>query len=127
MNRSVIAGAAVLAVLGSAVAGYRFGAGAWPIPAHLLHGTAAGRTVLYWKDPEGKNDFSPGPKKTADGRDYIPVYEEQEAGFKQVKPAKQQSPWQSDLSPAVSFETLDCPRRRKALRLLHFDTGLQRQ
>jgi Cu(I)/Ag(I) efflux system membrane fusion protein len=34
--------------------------------------------VLYWKDPDGKADFAPAPKKAADGRDYLPVYEEEE-------------------------------------------------
>ena len=50
----------------------------------------AQRTILYWKDPDGKNDFSPEPKKTPDGRDYLPVYEDEEAGFKDEKPAKPQ-------------------------------------
>jgi Cu(I)/Ag(I) efflux system membrane fusion protein len=89
MNKSAIAGAAILAVLGSAVSGYRLGAGTWPTLTHVFLHTA-GRTVLYWKDADGKNDFSPGPKKTADGRDYLPVYEEEEAGFKEAK-AKPQS------------------------------------
>ena len=39
------------------------------------------RKVLYWKDPDGEHDFSPTPKKTADGRDYLPVYDDQEADF----------------------------------------------
>src|SRR5262249_21270033 len=33
------------------------------------------------------NDFSPERKKTADGRDYIPVYEDEEAGLANAKPA----------------------------------------
>ena len=51
---------------------------------------ATTRQVLYWKDPDGKNDFSPVPKKTPDGRDYIPVYEDEEAGFKDAKPTRPQ-------------------------------------
>jgi Cu(I)/Ag(I) efflux system membrane fusion protein len=42
--------------------------------------------VLYWKHPDGEADFSPGPKKTPDGRNYVPVYEDQEADFKDSKP-----------------------------------------
>ncbi len=39
--------------------------------------TAAGeRTPLYYQDPSGKPDYSPAPKKDAEGRDYIPVYDE---------------------------------------------------
>jgi Cu(I)/Ag(I) efflux system membrane fusion protein len=36
---------------------------------------------LYWKDPDGKAEFAPAPKKTADGRDYLPVYDEEEPTF----------------------------------------------
>ncbi len=99
MKRSVIAGAAIAAVLASALAGYRFGAGTWPTLPDLIlapkptsiRSPSTGKVVLYWKDPDGKNDFSPEPKQTADGRDYLPVYEEEEAGFKDSKPVKQQS------------------------------------
>ena len=88
-------GAAVAAVLASAVAGYRAGSGAWPLPVavwehappkQVTSGTGPQRTILYWQDPDGKPDFSPGAKKTADGRDYVPVYEDQEADFKEAKP-----------------------------------------
>ncbi|WP_374297174.1 efflux RND transporter periplasmic adaptor subunit [Sphingomonas sp.] len=34
------------------------------------------RAVAYYQDPTGKPDFSPAPKKDAEGRDYLPVYEE---------------------------------------------------
>jgi membrane fusion protein, copper/silver efflux system len=95
MKRSVIAGAAILAVLASAVAGYRFGAGTWPIPpvpqSDEAQDKTAGKKILYWKDPDGKNDYSPERKKTAGGRDYVPVYEDEEAGFKDAKPAKAKS------------------------------------
>ena len=33
------------------------------------------RKPLYYQDPTGKADYSPTPKKTADGRDYVPVYD----------------------------------------------------
>jgi len=98
MFRTVIAGIAVLAVLAGGLAGYRLGAGAWPMlsPAGLktAHSTAAkgtspARAVLYWKHPNGEADFSPGPKKTPDGRDYIAVYDDQEADFKETKPKQQ--------------------------------------
>ena len=44
------------------------------------------RTVLYWKHPDGDADFSQEPKKTPDGRDYVPVYDDQEADFKEAQP-----------------------------------------
>jgi RND family efflux transporter MFP subunit len=39
------------------------------------------RKVLYYKDPMGKADYSPVPKKDAMGMDYIPVYEDEEPGL----------------------------------------------
>ena len=86
MSRNVMIGvaAAVLLLLGI-LGGYRLGAGSWPLarraeptPSVYLQEIAAVRKVLYWKDPDGKADFAPAPKKTADGRDYLPVYDEEE-------------------------------------------------
>jgi Cu(I)/Ag(I) efflux system membrane fusion protein len=37
---------------------------------------AAERTPLYYQDPSGKPDYSPTPKKDAEGRDYVPAYDE---------------------------------------------------
>ena len=39
---------------------------------------SAARTPLYYQDPDGKPDYSPTPKKSADGRDYKPVYADDE-------------------------------------------------
>jgi membrane fusion protein, copper/silver efflux system len=97
MRKSVFAGAAVAAVLASAIAGYRYGAGTWPALPHSGQASQpaaiqspAAKPVLYWKDPDSKSDFSPEPRKTADGRDYLPVYEDEESSFKKAKPARQQ-------------------------------------
>ena len=38
--------------------------------------TAPAGAPLYYQDPDGKPDYSPTPKKTTDGRDYVPVYED---------------------------------------------------
>jgi len=35
-----------------------------------------GRTPLYYRDPDGKPDYAAGPRKTPDGRDYRPVFED---------------------------------------------------
>jgi Cu(I)/Ag(I) efflux system membrane fusion protein len=68
----------VLAVMsGAAVGIYVYG-------NHDLSGQAAAQTqskpvdrpVLYYRDPMGKPDYSPVPKKDAMGMDYVPVYEE---------------------------------------------------
>ena len=96
MSRKLIAGIGVLVIL-AAAAGYRFGVGSGSnarIPSREAVSPAVGnakavaRTVLYWKDPDGNSDFSPTLKKTADGRDYLPVYEDEEAGFADTPPAK---------------------------------------
>src|SRR6266702_1461136 len=45
------------------------------------------RTPIYYQNPDGKPDYSPTPKKTADGRDYKPVYDEAKpAGASQPAP-----------------------------------------
>ncbi|WKW50951.1 efflux RND transporter periplasmic adaptor subunit [Rhodomicrobium lacus] len=82
-----LAGAAALAAFASFVALHRYEAGA-DQGFSLLAAKAAGRAALYYKDPDGKNDFSPEPKKTKDGRAYLPVYEEDEPTFKAAEPKK---------------------------------------
>jgi membrane fusion protein, copper/silver efflux system len=102
MNKIIVAGAAVVAILASVMAGYRIGAGVWPRltnriaePPAMQHGAGpppdqngAKRAILYWKDPDGKSDFSTFPKNTADGRAYLPVYEDEEADFKEANRAQ---------------------------------------
>jgi membrane fusion protein, copper/silver efflux system len=94
MNRNLIVGIAIAAILLGAAVGYHIGVGRSASPPASVASTGqktgerTTRTVLYWKDPDGKNDFSPDAKKTADGRDYLPVYADQEADFAGVKPAK---------------------------------------
>jgi Cu(I)/Ag(I) efflux system membrane fusion protein len=100
MHKLLIGGIASAAILAAALGGYRLGAGTWPEPVTWLANMAQGpthanapvstasteRKVLYWKDPDGKNDFSPGPMKTIDGRDYVPVYDDEEGDFAEAKP-----------------------------------------
>ena len=96
MRMRILVVVSALALLGAAAAGYRLGAGTWPTlgsdsrHAHVVAPTAEAQTerkVLYWQHPDGQADFSAQPKKTPDGRDYLPVYEDQEADFKAAKPA----------------------------------------
>ncbi|MGH6814553.1 MAG: efflux RND transporter periplasmic adaptor subunit [Hyphomicrobiaceae bacterium] len=91
-------GLTVAALLAGAAAGYRSGSGAWP-DLHVLGQSAAnaltglkshertGRKVLYWKDPDGKPEYSATPVKTAEGRPYLAVYDDQEPDFPDNKPA----------------------------------------
>ena len=45
------------------------------------------RKPIYYQDPDGKPDYSPTPKRTADGRDYRPVYDEAAAVAPEQTPA----------------------------------------
>jgi membrane fusion protein, copper/silver efflux system len=100
MGKLVLIGTTAAAVVVGAVGGYRLGTGQWPTWHSILLQMAgqksvssedapAERTILYWKHPDGEADFSPTRKKTADGRHYVPVYEDQEADFKEAKHAKE--------------------------------------
>src|SRR6185312_12021274 len=89
MRNALIAGTAIAAVLAAAGGGYWPGAHRMPEQVGAASDAVASgeRRVLYWKHPDGKADFSPTPSKTDDGRDYVPVHEDQEADFKESKPA----------------------------------------
>ena len=77
----VLAVGAVIVAAAGAGAGYWFHArertapSAEPLAAESP-ASQPDRTVLYYQDPDGKPDYSPTLKKTADGRDYRPVYDE---------------------------------------------------
>jgi Cu(I)/Ag(I) efflux system membrane fusion protein len=99
MSKVLIGGIAVAAMLSTAAGGYRLGSGAWPDPqawlaeaaldARAKQGAAepaSERKVLYWKHPDEASDFSPDPKKAGDGRDFLPVYEDEETDFAETKP-----------------------------------------
>lgn len=85
MSRKIMTGVALVAALLGIAGGYGLGVGsstfsrtATPAPHAMVQVPAAVRKVLYWKDPGGKADFSSMPKRTSDGRDYLPVYDEEE-------------------------------------------------
>src|SRR5262245_65892683 len=98
MRKIMLWGIAIAAIFAGVAGGYRLGSGQWPAwrdIAFLALGekppasepASAERAVLYWKHTDGAADFSPAPKKTPDGRDYVPVHEDQEADFTDSKPA----------------------------------------
>jgi Cu(I)/Ag(I) efflux system membrane fusion protein len=97
MTKLISALVALFVAAGIAAGSYRLGAGHWPqLPSGLAAGLPAGvsagepenRRVLYWRDPDGKAAYSAGPIKTADGRSYSPVYEDQEPLLPGDKPAE---------------------------------------
>src|SRR6266487_7041048 len=81
-------GGAVLLALGvmaGAAGGYWYaslpagmpGAGLAPESA----ASAAERKILYYRDPSGAPYWSAEPKQDAQGRDYLPVFEDEEIAF----------------------------------------------
>ncbi len=100
------------AIAAVAAGGFRLGAGKWPTLSTVVEKTGyhmepspnaeagsaaqaqetAPRRVLYWRDPDGKPAYSATSVKTTDGRDYVPVYENEELplpGDKPGEPAKE--------------------------------------
>jgi Cu(I)/Ag(I) efflux system membrane fusion protein len=72
--------AATILVAGGMGAGYWYARSGYsqPMPPIAAPGAdaAPSRTIAYYQDPSGKPDFSPEPKKDAEGRDYVPVYDD---------------------------------------------------
>jgi Cu(I)/Ag(I) efflux system membrane fusion protein len=52
-----------------------------PSRATLETVSAADRKILYYRAPDGSPSWSAAPKKDASGRDYLPVYEDEEPAF----------------------------------------------
>jgi Cu(I)/Ag(I) efflux system membrane fusion protein len=79
-------GTALVLVLGvgaGAAGGYWYAHAPPAMPASLAQSTSADseRKILYFRDPTGAPFWSATPKKDAAGRDFLPVYEGEEASF----------------------------------------------
>jgi Cu(I)/Ag(I) efflux system membrane fusion protein len=55
-------------------------------PIQTTSAAAADRPILYYRDPSGAPRWSAVPKKDEHGRDYLPVYDDEEPSF-DTKPA----------------------------------------
>src|SRR6516225_150616 len=65
---------------------------AWPPPIHFAGtATAADRVPLYYRDPSGAPRWSGVPRKDSEGRDYLPVYDEEESSTEPPKAKRLQS------------------------------------
>ncbi|MBM1170130.1 efflux RND transporter periplasmic adaptor subunit [Microvirga arabica] len=82
LKRLALTVLAATALAGGIAAGYHGGRTNWPLPGWLpapavaiLNGPAptAGGPVAYYRHPDGQLAYSASPKKTEDGRDYLPV------------------------------------------------------
>jgi len=86
----------VAVVFSASLVGYRIGAGAWPALVPLAvksketstgaANTPENRKVLYWRHPDNATDYAAGPRTTDDGRDFVPVYDDEEPDFAEAKP-----------------------------------------
>jgi len=89
-----LACAAIVLAAVSVAAGYWLHVDSLSVPtaATLAEPVAAeqpppDRKPLYYQDPDGKPDYSPTPKKTADGRNFKPIYAGDEPSAVSTKPA----------------------------------------
>lgn len=76
MNRAVLTGvaaAALVAAIGGAFVADRAMRATGPISIATRAAAAPAGTPIYYRDPEGKPFYSLTPRKTQDGRDYLPV------------------------------------------------------
>src|SRR6266849_4765875 len=81
----------IVAAIAGAAGGYWYGLRQTAIPSPSLNAgpaAAADRAILYYRDPSGAPYWSAEPKKDAQGRDYLPVYgdEEQSSAPQPKKP-----------------------------------------
>ncbi|MEH2513203.1 Cu(I)/Ag(I) efflux system membrane fusion protein [Nitrobacteraceae bacterium AZCC 1564] len=93
MNRALAAASAVALI---AAAGGAFVAAGAKRPATftaaiVAPATAGDAAPVYYQDPDGKPLYSPTPKKTPDGRDYVPVLPDAEPSADSKPETKQES------------------------------------
>jgi membrane fusion protein, copper/silver efflux system len=79
-----------LGLAAGAVAGYGYAhrPAATPSLSVAPHASAAERTILYYRDPNGAPFWSATPKNDAQGRAYAPVYDDAEPSFDPPAKAK---------------------------------------
>ncbi len=66
--------------------------GRWSVHAEVTPAAVqADRAPLYYRDPSGASLWSSGPRKDDRGRDYLPVYEDDQAAGVAPKPAQAES------------------------------------
>ncbi len=86
MSRIGTAVLVIVAAAAGAAGGYWYASrqAAMPTPSLSAEPAAAAeedRTILYYRDPSGAPFWSATPKKDAQGRDYVPVYEDEGLSF----------------------------------------------
>ena len=67
----------------------------WPTAPVLVVATAVAQGMsapVYYQDPDGKPVYSPTPRKTADGRDYRPVFAKDDVSFDEADMTEMPTP-----------------------------------
>lgn len=94
-TRRLVSAVLLVGVVATGVAfGYRLGRTEHPLPAWVppqlarflgaeqpLQRPAPTGAIVYYRDPDGKPFYSAEPKKTEDGRDYVPVRASEDVSF----------------------------------------------
>jgi Cu(I)/Ag(I) efflux system membrane fusion protein len=100
MRRTGQTGLVLTALVAVGVAGYWAGQRGPALPAfawaqfHGVPATAAAAAtptstgpIVYYRDPEGRPAYAEGPKKTDDGKDFLPVHASEDLSFDRPAPA----------------------------------------
>lgn len=72
----------------------------WPQQVHAA--AKASGPVIYYRDPDGKPAFASQPRKTSDGRDYLPVHSSEDVSFDDTPP----EPTIADTSSAATTKRI---------------------
>lgn len=107
MTNTRIAFFVTLGVAAAAIAGYGFShRAAAPVGSVSIapQAPAAERTILYYRDPAGAPSWSATPKNDAQGRAYVPVYDDAEPSF--------DPPPQPALAPLAPLKTASGSERK---------------
>jgi Cu(I)/Ag(I) efflux system membrane fusion protein len=70
---------------------------------------SASGPVIYYRDPDGGASYSADPKKTADGRDFLPVLASEDVTFDEGRPAASDPPAET---PASAPAAATCDARK---------------
>ncbi len=95
MRHPLVAGFVILSFVTAFIGGASYRSGGWPLFAQVQaqqkntpEAQSEERKILYWKDPDDPTRYSPSPRKAENGRDYLPVYSDEEPDFSSPVPLK---------------------------------------
>ncbi len=92
MNKKNLVVILVLVVAAALGAGYRYGpqrGAPTASSAAIAPPKPAERRVLYWRHPDGTATYAAAPAKTAQGKSYLPIFDDQEPDVPEAVEAKQ--------------------------------------